>query len=417
LTCKTLKWEHPSNFLVSGDVLMKAVILAAGEGMRLRPLTVSEPKVMIPVANRPVLEYVVDALVKNDVREIVMVVGYRKERIMSHFEDGKKFGARIEYVVQEKQLGNGHALACAKDRLSGEFMVLPGDNIVDRRAVGDLLRAGTCPSALVVESDNPSKYGVVTIDKGTIKGVVEKPQDMISNIILTGLYCLNDKIFDFIDSCIASGEYGLSNAVQASLGQHAVAPVFSDGLWIDAVYPWDLLEVNAAALENMQVGTAGKLESPVMISGPVGIGAETVIRSGTTIYGPVLIGEGCEIGPNVTILPSTSIGNSVMIEPYTVVKNSILMSNCAIGAHSYLSHCVFGYGVKSQSHLMGSGAEAYVNIGDEFFKVPHMGSLVGEDTSFGTGVVIEPGTVVGAGCKVSSGAKITRNLPNRTLVT
>ena len=395
---------------------MKAVVLAAGEGMRLRPLTVSEPKVMIPVANRPILEYVVDALVKNDVREIVMVVGYRKERIMSHFEDGKKFGARIDYVVQEKQLGNGHALLSAKDRLSGEFMVLPGDNIVDRRAVGDLLRAGSCPSALVVESENPSKYGVVTIDKGTIKDVVEKPQELISNIILTGMYCLSDKIFGFIERCIADGEYGLSNAVQLSLGAHPLTPVFSDGLWIDAVYPWDLLELNAAALENLSIKTAGKTEPQVMISGPVGIGEETVIRAGTTIYGPVLIGDGCDIGPNVTIFPSTSIGNSVTIEPYTMVKNSILMSNCSIGAHSYLSHCVLGYGVKSQSHLMAPGSEAYVNIADEFFKVPHMGSILGEDTTFGTGVAVEPGTIVGAGCKVSSGAKIIRNLPNRSLV-
>jgi len=395
---------------------MKAVVLAAGEGMRLRPLTVSEPKVMIPVANRPILEYVVDALVKNDVREIVMVVGYRKERIMSHFEDGKKFGARIEYVVQEKQLGNGHALLSAKDRLSSEFMVLPGDNIVDRRAVGDLLRSGSCPSALVVESENPSKYGVVTLDKGTIKDVVEKPQELISNIILTGMYCLSDKIFQFIEQCIADGEYGLSNAVQLSLGSHPVTPVFSDGLWIDAVYPWDLLELNAAALENLAVKTSGKIESQVMISGPVGIGEETVIRAGTTIYGPVLIGDGCDIGPNVTIFPSTSIGNSVTIEPYTMVKNSILMSNCSIGAHSYLSHCVLGYGVKSQSHLMAPGSEAYVNVADEFYKVPHMGSILGEDTTFGTGVAVEPGTIVGAGCKVSSGAKITRNLPNRSLV-
>ena len=395
---------------------MKAVVLAAGEGMRLRPLTVSEPKVMIPVANRPILEYVVDALVKNDVREIVMVVGYRKERIMSHFEDGKKFGARIEYVVQEKQLGNGHALLSAKDRLSSEFMVLPGDNIVDRRAVGDLLRSGSCPSALVVESENPSKYGVVTLDKGTIKDVVEKPQELISNIILTGMYCLSDKIFQFIEQCIADGEYGLSNAVQLSLGSHPVTPVFSDGLWIDAVYPWDLLELNAAALENLAVKTSGKIESQVMISGPVGIGEETVIRAGTTIYGPVLIGDGCDIGPNVTIFPSTSIGNSVTIEPYTMVKNSVLMSNCSIGAHSYLSHCVLGYGVKSQSHLMAPGSEAYVNVADEFYKVPHMGSILGEDTTFGTGVAVEPGTIVGAGCKVSSGAKITRNLPNRSLV-
>ncbi len=395
---------------------MKAVVLAAGEGMRLRPLTVSEPKVMIPIANRPILEYVVDSLVRNNIREIVMVVGYRKERIMSHFEDGKKYGARIEYVVQEKQLGNGHALLSAKERLSGEFMVLPGDNVIDMRAVGDLLRSGACPSALVVESDNPSKYGVVTLEKGAITSVHEKPQEMISNIILTGLYCLSDRIFPFIEQCIAEGEYGLSNAVQESLGRHPVTPVFSDGLWIDAVYPWDLLELNAAALESLAVKTSGKIEPQVMLSGPVGIGEETVIHAGTTIYGPVLIGDGCEIGPNVTVFPSTSIGNSVAIEPYTVVKNSILMSNCSIGAHSYISHSVLGYGTKTQSHFMAPGAEAYVNIADEFYKVPHIGSIVGEDTGFGTAVAVEPGTIVGAGCKVSSGSKVTRNLPNRALV-
>lgn len=396
---------------------MKAVILAAGEGLRLRPLTVSEPKVMIPVANRPILEYVVDALVKNGIHDVVMVVGYKKERIMSHFEDGRRFGARIEYIVQDKQLGNAHALSVARGRLSGQFLVLPGDNIVDGRAVADLLRSGACPSALVVESENPSKYGVVTIEKGEIRGVVEKPLEMISNIILTGVYCLNERIFEHIDESIAAGEYGLSDALAKSIAKQPVKPVFSDGLWIDAVYPWDLLELNAAALENLSIRTAGKVEGQVTINGPVGIGAESVIRSGTTIYGPVLIGEGCEIGPNVTILPSTSIGNGVTLEPYTVIKNSILMSNCSIGAHSYVSHCVLGYGVRSQSHLMASGAESFVNIGDEFFKVPHMGSIVGEDTAFGTGVVVEPGTIIGSACKVSSGAKITRNLPNKALAT
>jgi UDP-N-acetylglucosamine diphosphorylase/glucosamine-1-phosphate N-acetyltransferase len=395
---------------------MKAVILAAGEGMRLRPLTTSEPKVMIPVANRPILEYVVDSLVKNDVHEIVMVVGYRKERIMSHFEDGRKFGAKIEYVVQDKQLGNGHALSCARERVSGDFLVLAGDNIVDARAVGDLLRSGACPSALVVESENPSKYGVVTIERGVIRNVVEKPVDLISSTILTGMFCVKDSIFTVIDQCMETGEYGLSHAFRGCLGESGISPVFSDGLWIDAVYPWDLLELNAAALESASIRTAGKIEKSVNIAGPVGIGEETVIRAGTTIYGPVIIGEGCDIGPNVTIFPSTSIGDNVTIEPYTVVKNSILMSNCSIAAHSYLSHSVLGYGVRGKSHLMGAGSEAFVSIGDEFFKVPHMGCIVGEDTEFGTGVVVEPGTIVGAGCKVSSGSKIMRNLPNRALV-
>ncbi len=397
---------------------MKAVILAAGEGMRLRPLTSSEPKVMIPVANRPMLEYVVDALVKNDVSDIVMVVGYRKERIMSHFEDGRKFGAQ-DRVRRPGQAARERARPFLCEGPSHRRVPGPPRGQHRRPEGGRRPAAGRAPARarLVVESENPSKYGVVTIEKGAIKGVVEKPHEMVSNIILTGMYCLNEKIFPAIDQCVAAGEYGLSNAVQVSLEKQPVAPVFSDGLWIDAVYPWDLLELNAAAMENVSVRTAGKIEAQVTLSGPVGIGQDTVVRAGTTIYGPVLIGEGCEIGPNVTIFPSTSIGNSVTIEPYTVVKNSILMSNCSIGAHSYLSHCVLGYGVKSQSHLMGPGAEAYVNISDEFFKVPHMGSIVGEDTTFGTGVIVEPGTIVGAGCKVSSGARVTRNLPNRSLVT
>ncbi len=396
---------------------MKAVVLAAGEGKRLRPLTASEPKVMIPVANRPILEYILDALAKNDVTEIVMVVGYRKERIMSHFEDGKKYGVNIEYVFQDKQLGNGHALYSAKDRVSGDFLVLAGDNIVDAHAVADLIDSKRCPSALVVESENPSKYGVVTIEKGIIRGVVEKPHDLVSNVILTGFCCLKDSIFDEIEQCMSAGEYGLSHALRSMLKEHPIVPVFSDGLWIDAVYPWDLLEINAAALENASVKTAGRIEKNVTLAGQISIGEESIIRAGTTIYGPVMIGEGCDIGPNVTIFPSTSIGDNVTIEPYTMIKNSILMSNASIAAHSYLSHCVLGYGVKGKSHLMGAGAEAYVNVGDEFFKVPHMGSIVGEDTEFGTGVIMEPGTIVGAGCKVSSGAKITRNLPNRSLVT
>ena len=105
---------------------MKAVILAAGKGTRLDPFTVSQPKVMIDVANRPILEYVVESLVKNAIRDIVMVVGYKKEKIMSHFEDGGDFDAHIEYVTQGKQLGTAHALYAAKDLMDEEFIMLPG---------------------------------------------------------------------------------------------------------------------------------------------------------------------------------------------------------------------------------------------------------------------------------------------------
>ena len=113
----------------------QAVILTAGEGVRLRPLTVSRTKGMIPVANRPILDYVIEALSKNNIRDIVMVVGYKKEIIMSHFEDGSDFNVSIKYVEQRKQLGTAHALMQAKDLINSDFITLPGDNIITAEGI------------------------------------------------------------------------------------------------------------------------------------------------------------------------------------------------------------------------------------------------------------------------------------------
>src|SRR5213592_3683538 len=142
---------------------MKAVVLAAGEGARMGPFTASEPKVMIPVGNRPILEHVVRALVDEGVHDIVAVVGYRRERIMSYFQDGKGFGARIEYAVQNKQLGTAHSLLESRGKLQGPFLVLNGSNLLDRQAISDLVGGGPGPSVLITESDTPSSYGVVLL--------------------------------------------------------------------------------------------------------------------------------------------------------------------------------------------------------------------------------------------------------------
>src|SRR2546425_11448955 len=131
---------------------MKAVVLAAGEGARMGPFTASEPKVMIPVGNKPILEYAVEALVENGVRDILLVVGYRKERIQSHFEDGGKFGARIEYAAQGKQLGSLHALWEARSLVRGPFLAVNGSNLVDAQAVADLLPPGHGPPMVIAES-------------------------------------------------------------------------------------------------------------------------------------------------------------------------------------------------------------------------------------------------------------------------
>jgi glucose-1-phosphate thymidylyltransferase len=305
---------------------VQAVILTAGEGTRLRPLTVSRVKGMIPVANKPILEYVVNALAKNNIRDIIMVVGYKKERIMSYFEDGNDYNVKIRYVEQKKQLGTAHALNQAQDHINDDFIALPGDNIIGSNGITKLLEAGKADaSILITDSDTPSKYGVVGLAGKKIQKIVEKPEitgdlmtrgvpsiwslafwehqeKSISNIISTGIHRFSPKIFKLIDKIMEEQKYSITELIQHMLSKKMnITGIKTEG-WADAVYPWDLLEMNALALENIPNSKSGRIEHGAIIRPPVIIGDDTVIRSNTYIMGPTVIGSGCEIGPNTCIL-------------------------------------------------------------------------------------------------------------------
>ncbi|MFQ5838809.1 MAG: bifunctional sugar-1-phosphate nucleotidylyltransferase/acetyltransferase [Thermoplasmata archaeon] len=395
---------------------MKAVILAAGEGTRLGPFTYSEPKVMIPVANRPIVEYVVRALVENGFRDVVLVVGYRKERIMTHFEEGKGFDARIEYVVQSKQLGTAHALLQAKEMLHDDFLVLPGDNVIDAQTVRDLLEEGAVPSIVITESETPSKYGVVTLKGELVRDIVEKPAERISNLINTGIYALGE---DFIDRCeesVKRGIYDIPGILQQLVRKKKVRAIPTQGTWIDAVYPWDLIRVNAAAVAAMGERVAGKVEEGVVLRGPVSVGEGSVVRAGTYVLGPVTIGEGCDIGPHVTIYPSTSIGNNVTVGPSSVIEESLIMHDCSLGPFAHVSRSVLGKGVRAGSHFSAHSEDASAQVEGEWHSLPLVGSFLGEDTILGSGVKSIPGTIVGARCRAESGTVLRGNVPHGSRV-
>lgn len=395
---------------------MKAVVLAAGEGTRLRPFTVSRPKVMIPVGNRPILAYVISALVDNGIRDIVLVVGYRKETIMSYFADGKKFGARVTYAVQEKQLGTAHALAIAKQHLNEDFLVVAGDNLIDSRTISDLVGCKRGPAILVTESEMPSKYGVVQVESNKVVRIVEKPEGRVGNIISTGIYCFNRDLLRIVEDGVSNGKIGITHVLQTLVPRMDLPAVHTTGKWIDAVYPWDLIRVNAAALTVRGQEIVGTVESGVTIKGSVSVGAGTRIRSGTYIEGPVTIGEGCDIGPSVTILPSTSIGNGVQIDSFSLLSNCLVMNNVDIGSHSHLSHSVLDDGVRVATGLAAPAGCAFARVEDEFFKLERVGGLIGEGTEIGAGVVVSPGSIVGAGCRIGSGVRVTGNLENKSVV-
>src|SRR2546422_1168776 len=380
------------------------------------PFTASEPKVMIPVGNRPILEHVVRALVDEGIHDIVLVVGYRRERIMSYFQDGKAYGARIEYAVQNKQLGTAHSLLEARTKITGAFLVLNGSNLMDRQAISDLVGARTAPAVLITESDNPSKYGVVLTSGDRVARIIEKPQDPVGNLINTGAYLLDESIFPVVETLEKQGKYDLPSAIEALSTTRPVKAVRTDGVWADALYPWDLLRLNAEVLKGVHDVKAGTIEKGVTVRGKVSIGDGTVLRSGTYIQGPVAIGKGCEIGPNVVILAATSLGDNVHLGPFSLVDNSILMDDVDVGPGCILQDSVTGMGAKLRAAVAAARGKASAQIEGEWHEVESVGGLIGEDAEIGSGTVIESGTIVGARTRVGANARLRGTIPNGGIV-
>ena len=330
---------------------MQAIILAAGEGVRVRPLTRSRPKAMIPVANRPIIEYVIDALLENGIRDIVVVVGYRKEQV-TRFLNG--LGVPIDVVVQEKQLGTAHALQCAESKIKGDFLVLPGDNYIDPQSIA---RIWDTPNAILVkEHPNPSNFGVVLLNNGLVTDIVEKPEHSPSFMVSTGIYSLQKSFFSHIQGPDITD--AISEMIRA--GENIRAVPADD--WQDAIFAWDLLKMNRRLLKNLPMTREGTASRQTIIQGPVSIGRGTTIGPNTVITGPVVIGNDCIIGPNCCIMPNTSIGSRVKMDPFTVIGEAIIMDDTAIGSHSHIIDTVVGERCTLADHTSVSTAAGLMDI-------------------------------------------------------
>ena len=390
--------------------MKQAVILAAGEGQRLRPFTVTKPKVMLSIADKPILQYVVESLAQNGIRNLVLVVGYRREQVFDWIGSGEQFGVDITYVTQEKQLGTAHALAQAKAVTENEFLVLPGDNLIAADTIAQF--AAIKPEALLVKQvDNPVRYGVVTIDNGVVKDIVEKPKEARGNVINTGIYAFTRQIFSFIEP-----ELGIPDALNNMIAQgYPISAQETDGTWLDVVYPWDILSLNDAVLRQIQASLGGTIETGVSLKGQVSVGKDTVIRSNSYIVGPVVIGDNCEIGPNVCLLPATSIGNNVVISPFTEIKNSVIGDDVSLGPGCIIEDSVVDKSCVINGRFTACSSQAEVKVDDEYHVV-NIGAMLGEGCSLGNSVVAQPGVIVGNYSQVQAPRLISGRLPDRSLV-
>lgn len=390
---------------------MQAVVLAAGEGTRLRPLTVRRPKGLIPVARRPVLGHLVEALSEAGIDDLVVVVGYRREKVQGYLGDGSDLGVDVTYVHQERQVGTAHALAQAEDQVDGTFLVVAGDNLFDAGDLGDITDAGHVPSLLVQEHPEPGRYGNVRVQDGLVQEIVEKPDEPASDVVSTGAYLFSDQVFETIDRCAQEGVTDLPTVLQTLLADRKVRAVRATGDWLDVVHPWDLLDVNAHVL-GRQEEAAPDVPDGVTVQGPVTIGEDTTLHPGVVIQGPATIGAGCEVGPHSVIQPSTTIGDNVTIGAHSLVRHSVLMDAVRTGPGALVEDSILAEGVRLGSRVSLVAGPAEVRLGDRVVDLDRFGSVVGDDARFGSHVVATPGTSVGVRARVDDHRRITGRIPD-----
>ena len=400
---------------------MKAVILAAGEGLRCRPITLTRSKVMILVANKPLIEHIIQAVAENGIKDIILVVGYKKERIMDHFGNGLDFGVKISYVFQDAQLGTAHAVNKVKEQIDSDFIVLNGDNLIEAATISDLLAGKEGEATLLaIKREETSGYGIVIPEKRKVKKIIEKPKEVVSHLINAGVYVFSPDIFDEIDQTPLSenGEYAITDTIQQMIEKGKIVSfVESKSLWLDSIHSWDFLKANSMLLEKNVPQLQGIIENGTSIKGKVKIGEGSIIRAGCYIVGPVIIGKNCDIGPNTVILQSTAIGDNVTIASSVEIHNSIIMNDVRVGCNSYISNSIIG-----ANNYIGpqfsteEGRDLLIELKGNMHHADVLGTVIGDNNFIANRVLIKAGKMIANNCKLEAGAAVNRDIPPNSIV-
>jgi len=357
-----------------GVMVPKGLVLAAGKGTRLRPLTFTRPKHLLPVANRPAIFYVLDYLAQAGVGEVGVVVSPQSgEAIRRALGEGAPWGLRLSYVVQEEPKGLAHAVACARPFLGDDpFLVLLGDNLL-QGGVADALEGwqeGEADAlALVKEVADPRRFGVVEVDPlDRPLRLVEKPRDPRSNLAIIGVYLFTPRVHRVIERLkpSARGELELTDALQALLEEGATVRIRRfPRWWLDLGRREDLLEANRRLLQERPLrGVQGVVEG-CQVMGPVEVGPGSHVR-GSILRGPLAIGAHCLVS-EADVGPHVSIGDGCHVQESTLTE-SILMEGCGVrGVH--LRHTLLGEGCRVEgtgegwlSLFLGDGAQVHMGV-------------------------------------------------------
>jgi glucose-1-phosphate thymidylyltransferase len=330
---------------------MKGIILHGGHGTRLRPLTHTGPKQLLPIANKPMSQFCLEAIAETGITDIAIIIGgVGSNKVQEYYKDGKKFGVNITYIEQDEPRGIAHAIRLCKEFINGEkFLVFLGDNIIQKPItdfVENFNKSDYDATVLLCEVDNPSRFGIADVENEKIVKITEKPKKPISNLAVTGIYLLTPLIFEVIDNLKPSwrNELEITDALDNLLKQNDnIGYETITNYWKDTGTPEDILNANRQVLEHI-CGTADAVFES---------NRHDKVSLDLALRRPCIIGKNCEIDESASIGPNVSIGDDTMISSDVAIENSIIMSGCKIDGGLNIKDSI----ISANCHLHGNNKD------------------------------------------------------------
>lgn len=375
---------------------MKAVIMAGGDGKRLRPLTCSIPKPMLPVANRPVAEYAIDLLKKHGIHEIGLTLRYLPNEIISHFGSGKAYDAAFEYFTEKYPLGTAGSVKNAIDFLSDTFVVLSGDGLTDidiTKVINYHKQKNADVTIVLKRVKDPLEYGVViTKEDGRIINFIEKPlwNEVFSDSVNTGIYIINKNVMELVPS---DEEFDFSHDLFPKMLQQGmnIYGYVTDDYWCDIGDLRSYVRANSDVLLNKV--SVQHFDDYVYNDNGIAVSKKAVIEHGTMLFAPCMIGTNTVVKRGTTVGPGTVIGNGCVIDGRSAITNSVLHDNIFVGNNCELKGCIISSDCKLKDN---------VSVFD--------GSAIGNNTKIGEMSIIKNSASVWPQKDIESDCTVSENI-------
>lgn len=397
---------------------MKAIVMAAGDGKRMWPLTETRPKALLPVVGKPIIYHQICSMKDAGIDEFVFIIREKKEMLIDYLTKLQdELGVKIEFVEQGEKNGTGAALLYAEGKVSGKFVVVGGDLLFDSEIVKKVMAEHSGEITVGLKKvERPEKYGIVETAGGKISYIEEKPKNPKSNLANISVYCMEPSVFEKLKKLKQSerGEYELTDIL---VGAKAVEV---EGYWEDVGYPWNLLDANKEFLKRME-SDVGEIENATIngkvfmekgskiisshIEGDVYLGKNTVIGPNAYIKGPSVIGDNCKIGDSVTIKQSVLFDN-VNAKHLAYIGDTVVGNDVNFGAGTQIANFRFDAG-----NINVLTEKGWVNSGRK-----KLGAIIGDNVKFGVLSSTMPGKLIGANAWIHSGVIVNKNVPSNVYV-